>query len=215
MEKSKISFSTLSEIVFKCKKDIDLIIGVVFVNYKIVSEKNQEKFRRFLKQTFMPQFLKKWNKSQRTSSRFFNDNEEWLTHSYTLTDEVVDDTVDEEEQTQSTPGKRGRPTKTFEESNARTKRKKLTSFCEDNSEAIILSAAKKIENKNEVQKCFSPEKALSLIVDASLTIHQYEVLRRSAQDIGYNIYPSYKKVLAAKNNVLSSKRNSRGEFKQS
>lgn len=198
METSKISFRTLSEIVVKCKKDIDLIIGEVFVNYKSASEINQEKFSRFLKQTFMPQFLKKWNKSHRTSSRFYSDNEEWLTHSYTLTDEVVDDTVDDEEQTQSTPGKRGRPTKTFEESNERTKKKKLTTFCEDNSEDIILSAAKKIGDKNEVQKCFSPEKALSLIVDASLTIHQYEILRRSAKDIGCNIYPSYKKVLAAK-----------------
>lgn len=45
---------------------------------------------------------------------------------------------------------------------------------------------------------FSPEKALSLIIDACLSKHQYQILRWSAKEIGCDIFPSYHQVLSVK-----------------
>ena len=47
-----------------------------------------------------------------------------------------------------------------------------------------MSAAKKHE-KTDQSKVFTSEKALSLIIDASLSKHQYNVLRSSAKEIIY------------------------------
>lgn len=46
--------------------------------------------------------------------------------------------------------------------------------------------------------CFSPEKALALLLDAKLSKYQYEMLKKACRNIGHDIFPCYSKVLEAK-----------------
>lgn len=43
------------------------------------------------------------------------------------------------------------------------------------------------------------DEALGLIISASLSVHQYKLLRKQALKLNHDIYPAYNKVLAAKN----------------
>ncbi|EFN64878.1 hypothetical protein EAG_09125, partial [Camponotus floridanus] len=42
------------------------------------------------------------------------------------------------------------------------------------------------------------DSALALITQAKLSKYQYEILRKATQDIGHNIFPSYRKIIEAK-----------------
>ncbi|XP_025417521.1 uncharacterized protein LOC112688501 [Sipha flava] len=44
------------------------------------------------------------------------------------------------------------------------------------------------------------DEALGLIISASLSVHQYKLLRKQALKLNHDIYPAYNKVLDAKNN---------------
>lgn len=94
----------------------------------------------------------------------------------------------------------GRPQKEFAECSDRAKRYKLKKLCDNFSEELIETAAKKIEDKKSEKQAinFSSEQALALIMDASLSKYQYENLRKATNDLGFNIFPSYLKVLQSK-----------------
>lgn len=129
---------------------------------------------------------------------------------------------------------RGRPTKTFDESSARSKRRKCqllynssslselsetTSYAfrkignEDTAKLVEEAAnstptrGKKIrdvwkENKNTLKpSMMSPEVALSLIIDCSLSKFQYNMLRKNAKEHNHDLYPSYDQLLVEKVNA--------------
>lgn len=193
MDNSTISYSAIFDIWIDSNKDIDVVVGVISTNFNEMSDLIIKKFRDFLIKYFIPKLKSKWNKSGRIKSKFLADNEEWLAQLYTICEETLDD----EQPSTSHSVKRGRPVKAFEESQERSKRSKISQFCESFPKDLIVSAAKKYE-KSEQFKSFTPEKALSLIIDASLSRHQYDVLRSSAKEIGCDIYPHYSKILEVK-----------------
>ncbi|XP_059216468.1 uncharacterized protein LOC131994136 isoform X2 [Stomoxys calcitrans] len=153
-----------------------------------------EVFTGFLKKNFFTKFKDRWQKARRIKTRFLDLNENWLKNVY----KVCKYTANNEAPSCSNMVKRGRPAKAFEDCQPRTKRTKVQDFCENTSMVLISSAAKKSECLDKSIKAFTPEKALGLILDASLSKHQYEVLRSSAREIGFDIYPSYHQVLEAK-----------------
>lgn len=197
MDNSTISYSAIFDIWIDSNKDIDVVVGVISTNFNEMSDLIIKKFRDFLIKYFIPKLKSKWNKSGRIKSKFLADNEEWLAQLYTICEETLDD----EQPSTSHSVKRGRPVKAFEESQERSKRSKISQFCESFPKDLIVSAAKKYE-KSEQFKSFTPEKALSLIIDASLSRHQYDVLRSSAKEIGCDIFPHYSKILEVKKNAI-------------
>ena len=52
---------------------------------------------------------------------------------------------------------------------------------------------------------YTPDKALSLLVEAKLSKSQYQLLRTQAKEHGTNLYPSYHKVKEAKKNCYPEK----------
>lgn len=49
------------------------------------------------------------------------------------------------------------------------------------------------------------DEALGLIISASLSVHQYKLLRKQTAKLNHDIYPAYNKVLAAKNDTYPDK----------
>jgi hypothetical protein len=64
--------------------------------------------------------------------------------------------------------------------------------------ASKISLAWKKEKTARDTKVYSDEEAISLLVEAQLSKHQYNTIRLQAKTKGCNIYPSYNKVRAAK-----------------
>ncbi|CAH2092745.1 unnamed protein product [Euphydryas editha] len=68
---------------------------------------------------------------------------------------------------------------------------------------MISSVVRKNQNCSK-PKSFTPDKALSLMLDASLSKNQYQVIRKATLELGYDIFPSYHKILEAKKECYPS-----------
>lgn len=192
MESFKISYLRICELLMDTNSDIDIVVEIIATNNRNMTQVDVAKFETFLKKNLVTKFKERWQRARRTRTRFLEMNEQWLTSDY-----VVEVTNETEAPSCSSMVKRGRPTIAFENSKPRTKRTKLHEFYENTSEEMVLYAAKK-HGSADTNKSFTPEKALALILDASLSKHQYEVLRSSAKEIGSDIFPPYYVVLDAK-----------------
>lgn len=58
-----------------------------------------------------------------------------------------------------------------------------------------------IQEKNE-KNGFDADAALALMMDAQLSKRQYETIRAAIKKIGFDIFPSYKKILESKKNAI-------------
>ena len=87
----------------------------------------------------------------------------------------------------------------------------FTHFSQGNTSATILvnkvintspngakTIASSLKTTSDYKK-YTPDGALSLIISNNLTKRQYEVLCSDAKSRNYNIYPSYYRILQAKN----------------
>jgi len=63
------------------------------------------------------------------------------------------------------------------------------------SEELLTAASRKCQSP---PVSYSPERALALLIDASLSKHDYSVLRQSSKEMGTDIFPTYDKVLERK-----------------
>lgn len=61
-----------------------------------------------------------------------------------------------------------------------------------------IRASWEIQKKNKNPSLMSTEEALSIIITASLSKFQYNILRSNAKNHNHELYPSYYQVLAAK-----------------
>lgn len=157
---------------------------------------------------FTIDFQCKYNKSQRKHNRFLEENAVWLDSSIAFV---------------PPPTKRGRKQSSFEESSNKTKAKK-TKWIRDSTPVSVLTHAQQMSlradgkvqaskilkeittttptraskyrksfKKNTIKQ-LSPEEALSVIIEAKLSKHSYNVIRRVAPER----FPSYKIILDAK-----------------
>jgi hypothetical protein len=67
-----------------------------------------------------------------------------------------------------------------------------------------LNLAVNNENKSTKEECIAIDEALSMLTNADLTKYQYEVIRETLKRSGFNILPTYKKVLEAKKECYPS-----------
>lgn len=192
MNSLQLSYREIVDILFDCDSDIDVVVDVISTNYSNISRDKIDSFKRFLVKTFVPRFKSKLKSVLNKKSRFLEKNDNWLSCSMYSFGE---DYVDIEEPSCSNKVKRGRPVMTFEDSQERSKRYKVQQLCANTSAELITSAAKKIDKGDNTLTKLTPEKALSIILDANLSKFQYEIVRNATKELNINIFPSYKKVL--------------------
>lgn len=170
----------------------------------------------------------KWAKSSRHRGRFLKANSSWLQGHFSFTDFISDSEVDVELPgpssragrpqkdfgTSSTKTKRRRIQQLLET----TSQEELSMATEVNlrksgkrdSAAIVKElcafSPRRGTRIKKARRCFesikreglSADKAVALIVDANLSVHQYNTIRQQANEINNKMYPPYHKVKAAK-----------------
>lgn len=203
MDSFTIVYADLVEIIISSNREIHKCLENLKPLYPHLTENVWEQVYEKLSRNFLPVFTKKWQTAARNKNAFMAKNEQWLKNIFTVeTSSVQADMVNCDSNVPG-PSKRfhrGRPEKSFDECCDRTKRYKVKRLCESVPEEMIKKAASKVlvqEESSDTIK-FTPEKALALLLDASLSKHQYQVLRNAAKSIGCDIFPDYHKVLEAK-----------------
>ena len=144
MEGRGISYRRLVEATLETKWALDATMTVLSTETDDWSEPELLKFRRFLQQTFMPKFGDKWRGASRDSN---NLERQWgdsrLEKTYIPAEELLEDSPNPEasiEDTVESCRKRGRPSKEFCESSARSQRRKVKET-RDTVDAKILQRA--------------------------------------------------------------------------
>lgn len=166
-------------------------------------------------------YLKKWESSKvsRKWEKFSQIHKEWLQENFEVKTSCV--------RVQKIPRSNGRPSSSYDNCVPRSKRRKINHILEnnENSSNLLLSAAKKClmadkdycqakilnnvmkkEDKKELlQKIenkavrpMTPIDALALMMDANLTVEQYNKIRNAVHRQGCKILPTYKEVAAEK-----------------
>ena len=195
-------YEELVEIILLSNHKVDKCVENIKIKYPGISETVMEKIHHELMKNFLPNFSRRWKIASRNKYTFFTKNKEWLKGIFSITLDPTDAVGDNK----SGPSQRfrsGRPEKSFDDCCDRAKQYKIKHLCENYSEELIVMAGHTIE-KPLVPKAFTPEKALALVLDASLSKYQYEVLRKASQEIGCDIFPSYYKLLNTKKECYPS-----------
>lgn len=153
-------------------------------------------------------YKKKLQKSHRNIERCINANRDWFNTyvSFPISDSNK----------RKNPG--GRPSKDFEDCAERTKRKKTEEVRKQFTPFELAFAAQMgyrasgdLDRSKLIKDVsigtlkttgshasFSPDKALSLVIEGQLTKYQYNLLRKSALEMECNLYPNYESVTEAK-----------------
>jgi hypothetical protein len=178
---------------------------------------------------FCSRFYERWEKCGKTLAVFSSHYAGWLNG------EVLFETKEKVKNVKS-PKQVGRPSKLFDTSTTRSKRRKVETLREKHSAVELLFAAAtqfRADGENHMAKLLqmlydspqtavqvlnayknsnacisptklSPEKAVSVIIEADLSKAQYLLLRSVAKNHQADIFPSYETVLEAKNKAYPS-----------
>lgn len=185
MSNFKCTYSDLVEIILNSNFDVEKCIVSLKSSNSTLDFAQQEELKRYLCQTFIPHFRRRWQDCNRTKKHFYGKYQDWLANTYSL--ELFEPC--------SSSQQGGRPEKSFEECSDRTKRMKIKQILDNVSSELLTAASKKCHSKKLL---YTPERALALIIDASLSKHDYTVLRQSSKEIGNDIFPPYDQVLNQK-----------------
>ncbi|BES91384.1 Hypothetical protein NTJ_04193 [Nesidiocoris tenuis] len=140
---------------------------------------------------FLPHFIKKKREVDSSKSKFYKRYAKWLEGEFTL--DLGTSSVD----SCSECDVGGRPVKHFSECGKRAQYYKVNSLRECCSQELIDAAASS-SREEEKRAVLDADSALALITQANLSKYQYETIRKTTKEKGYNIFPSYGKVLEAK-----------------
>lgn len=168
--------------------------------------------KRNLQKSFLPQLRQKWKTACRVKAVFFKKNVSWLDKDIVIDSKYLSDIP-----------KQGRPSKSFENSSDRSKRRKLANIKQntdmslkeieciflkqlaaagkkDEAEAIkeILSKGINSYKKQNLCDVFSKQEALALMVDLKLSRYQYNCLRTKCKEKNAPNFPSYYQISNAK-----------------
>ena len=207
----KVIWDNLSDIINRPEKIRKLIDTVVSFGLTLTAE-DSLKLENFYKS-----YEKRMQASDWSIPKFKKKNEEWLEGEIPIF-------IGKQ--------KKGRPKKSYDEVQLRTKRTKQESILNSHTNAEIKDTFKALVTRTqpkEVEKVidvlptaspnrlhriiqsivtpkstssFTSEDALALILNLGLSRNQYEILRKSVSEKGYDIFPSSKSVREAKSNIL-------------
>lgn len=172
------------QLVLDSKYDVEKCIATIKSCNPQFNSAHLQEIKRYLSQTFVPHFRRRWQEAGRNKNIFRNKYQDWLANTCSIT--LV-------EPCNSAQG--SRPEKSFEECSVRTKRHKIRQLLDNVSKELLIAASKKCQSPTV---SYSPERALALLIDASLSKHDYTVLRQSSKELGSDIFPTYDQVLEQK-----------------
>lgn len=155
---------------------------------------------------FCLSIVKKWHKCARIRDRFLRDYSEWLEQEIYLT-EALKFYIEYPSSVQNpVPGpSRGRPQLPFQECSTKTKKRRVEklvknySFNELSFATQQLSAPSKSVDKSKV---FSPQQALALYLDLSLTERKYNILRSTVNTLHKDCFPRVAIIREYRNQLL-------------
>lgn len=184
-----IPYNVLCEVLFDRDNSLERFLQEQFSLQddqilKIVSEINKK---------FVPHFNQKLKSVHRIRTKFREKYSRWMEGMFT-----VNLSGNLENRALSSNRSGGRPKKAFEECSNRAKRYKIEELRETHSQELIDAAA--LPMKDSADTAFTADSALALITQAKLSKYQYEILRKATQNIGYDIFPNYTKIIEAKKN---------------
>lgn len=153
-----------------------------------------------------------WNECKRARFLFQKKHARWLDGSFTLPTEMHN--VRQSIVIESEPGpSRGRPRKPFEEVSRKTKIRRVETIVSQYSTDELNFAAERSAKlsdsvpagaENSVGKTLTPQQALALYYDLSLSVRKYNILRSVINALHKDCFPSYRQILQTKNNYLPS-----------
>lgn len=188
MSQFSISYQELVTELLRFGRNIDCLQSYLRKSFPNLVESNIEKVLQDINKRFLPQLNVRWNKVQRSKKKFYDKYSGWLENNFRVEFEVHNFNF-------ARPLKSvGRPRKNFDECCDRAKRYKKNELRSAYPEELIKAAAINIQEKNE-KNGFDADAALALMMDAQLSKRQYETIRAAIKKIGFNIFPSYKKIL--------------------
>lgn len=176
-----ISYEVLCEVLFDKDSSIEEFLKI---NYPLLSREHHLAIVAKVMKNFMPNFNKRYNTISRNKAKFFKKYSDWVKRTFQFN---IDD--------QQVQNKGGRPDKPFGECGKRAQNYKIKKIRETHSQ-VLIDAASSCDGPKTTS--FDINTALALITQAKLSKFQYEILRQAAKHIGHDIYPSYKKVMEAK-----------------
>lgn len=183
----KIPYTDLVEVFFESKS----IEGYLIERYEDLQEDHLSLIAGEINRRFKPHFTQKL-KSVHYSKRDFRIKYlQWLNNEFLLEIPDLCKTY-----TSELCNRSGRPRKSFEDCGPKAQTYKIREIKSKYSQAVIDAAA----SSNCEQPILEPNVALALITQAKLSRDQYEVIRKATHDLGYKIFPSYKKIQEAKKN---------------
>ena len=168
---------------------------------------------------FIYKVQEKWKTNNRTYRRIVSKNHDWL-HSHLFSDEL-------HTQLTSRVSGPGRPSTDWSFLSDRSKRRKVSELSSQNDTHKLMFAASQsaygnnpdlryvikflaaspsrtskmrsmISNSNKSQETFTPDEALSLLIETDMTKHAYQTLRSSTKRKHIDLYPPYNDVREAK-----------------
>lgn len=146
---------------------------------------------------FLLHFNQKFKSVHRIKLKFLEKYSHWMEGVFVVN--LCDDLGDRDPSSNGGRPKKnsgGRPKKNFEERCDRAKRYKIHKLRDTYSQKLIDAAASSFTDSTDT--AFDADSGLALITQAKLSKYQHEILRKATQDIGHNIFPSYRKVIEAK-----------------
>lgn len=159
----------------------------------------------------------KWNSCGRNRERFLEKNSTWL-NGADISFEVFVDSPMPSTSTQNQPGP-GRPSKEFDESSLKTKRRRVDDLVQSRSASELIYAAEvsaRLSGQRSVARqikdvtsdstaseittprCLTNEEALAYYVDSKSTSHSYKQTRKWSIRAGHKVFPSLYSVRKAK-----------------
>ncbi|CAH2086217.1 unnamed protein product [Euphydryas editha] len=178
MEKFVISYIELVEILISNNQDTFKCVEIIINKYPGMSNQLIEQIKLKLSQSFLPSFTKKWQSACRNKDIFSEQNENCLKGTFSV---ELKSQMTPMEITQGPSSHVGRKKKNLSTS-ALIGQNVLKKTRETFSEELISSVKRKNQNCSKPE-CFIPDKALSLMLDASLFKNQYKIIRKATLEL--------------------------------
>lgn len=198
MNKLEISYLELVKLVLKNKRDSSACTRELSERFPFLTPTHLADLQSFFAQSFLVLFNRKWKKVSRSLPRLKDKFGEWLAQCKIIDLEGQSSPADPPQPVELViPSKKaGRKQKAFDDCGPKAKKYKVKEARTLYPATLLEAAAATISSKTEIK--YTPDAALTLMIEMMLSKRSYQIMRQSAKSLGNDIYPSYHRVLEAK-----------------
>lgn len=193
MENFSISNTDLCEIVMNKRFSWEQVLRERLVG---VDDETFTQIIAGIKKKFMGHFNKKIKKVHYNKKQFRIKNSDWLKLNLVV---PLDTNTGATSETQPRLiNEKGRPRKRFSDCGHKAQLYKIRELRSSVPQDLINAAAIGPDLDDNFKAVIDCDQALAILTQAQLSKYQYEIIRKAIKDAGFNIFPSYKKVLESK-----------------